>query len=220
MTDYAYDNAGVWTPVTKGQVRTLFPDVSFPDEEFVTDATLLEFGVRPFVTATPPVITSLQRLEQGAITDVGGVLTRGWVVVDFTLQEIQDAILNHRAQLSDARRQKQRGNLQWTAPSTVVYTIFTDAESRARYAELVSAAREGIRQDGEDVRVGDATGEPIFISATNTVLRTIFTQTHAWFRRCEAAEKTALAQLKAAYQAQDYAAAMAVDYEAIFAVTP
>jgi hypothetical protein len=217
MTDYAYDNAGVWTPVTKGQVIALFPDVSFPD--VISDELLLEFGIRPVVTEAPPAITSLQRLEQGPIVDTG-VLTRGWVVVDFTLQEIQDAILNHRAQLSEARRQKQRSNFQWTAPSTVVYTIFTDAESRARYAELVSAAREGIRQDGEDVRVGDETGEPIFISATNTVLRTIFTQTHAWFKRCEAAEKTALAQLKAAYQTQDYAAAMAVDYEAIFVVTP
>lgn len=217
MTDYAYDNAGVWTPVTKGQVIALFPDVSFPD--VISDELLLEFGIRPVVTEAPPAITSLQRLEQGPIVDTG-VLTRGWVVVDFTLQEIQDAILNHRAQLSEARRQKQRGNFQWTAPSTVVYTIFTDAESRARYAELVSAAREGIRQDGEDVRVGNETGEPIFISATNTVLRTIFTQTHAWFKRCEVAEKTALEQLKAAYQAQDYAAAMAVDYEAIFVVTP
>lgn len=78
---YAKHINGEWKQYTLRQLRQDNPQVSFPAEP--SDATLAAYGVYPVSTeAQPSYDQRYQRLTQGPLTEVGGVVTRGWVVED------------------------------------------------------------------------------------------------------------------------------------------
>lgn len=129
---YAKQINGEWQQYTLRQLRQDNPQVSFPAEP--TDALLAEYGMYPVSTeAQPTYDTRYQRLTQGPMTEVNGVVTRGWVIeeipatVDRVKAEAYRRIIEicpewkQRNLTAQAAQLAKKGEANWTAEEAAAW---------------------------------------------------------------------------------------------------
>ena len=198
-------------------LSTEFPDTTFSFP--VTDEALAAFDIYPLHDEPPGYNQNHQGRNKNGIVFINDKWTQQYQIYDLPQQEIRLKLGDKRGEFLERRKIFEEQGTTHVHNGTT-YTIFTDRDSRSRLNELVSAAREGLRQDGEEIRVGDFERNPIYIPATNVVLRTLYQKTLGHLEKCAAAERGALDAVKAAFQAGDYDTAFSVDYDVIFSQLP
>lgn len=191
------DNVVQQYPITLMQVRTMYPNVSWPDEP--SDNDLLSKNLYVVYETAAPTPTRNQILTEGTPTynEILSKWEQNWILADEALAAAKEA---EKAHLAEIRWEHETGGTTWDydGQGTMV-AIVTDAPSITKIGDAYTLAKDGYWVDGKKWKFSDGVFRPMTAAQVMSMALTCAMHVQYCFER----EAVLSAQIDAATTIQE-----------------